>query len=95
MKGNFNIVADRQLFKESDILKGSGNAQSGILIGPQAGDISFAKVDAATAGFEDTGKQIKHRGLAGPIRSDQADQFTPADLDAVICQGSDTAETFI
>jgi len=94
MKGNFNIVEDRQFFKEPDILKGSGDAQSGILIGPQAGDISVVKVDATTGGFEDTGKQIKHRGLAGPVRTDQADQFTAADLDAVIRQGGDAAETF-
>jgi len=93
MKGNFNIVADRQLFKKPDILKGSGDAQGGILIGPQAGDISVVKVDAAAGGLEDTRKQIKHRGLAGPVRSDQADQFPPADLDAVIRQGGDAAET--
>ena len=94
MKGNFNIVEDRQLFKEPDILKGSGDSQGSILIGPQAGDISVVKVNTAAGGFEDTGKQIKHRGLAGPVRSDQADQFPPADFDAVICQGGDAAETF-
>ena len=93
MKGNFNIIEDRQLFKESNILKGSGHAQSGTLIGPQAGDIFVVKVDMATGGFEDTGKQIKHRGLTGPVRSDQTDQFTPPDLDAVIRQGGDAAET--
>ncbi len=94
MKGNFNIVEHRQLFKKSDILKGSGDAQRGILIGSQAGDISVVKVDTATGGSEDTGKQVKHRGLAGPVRSDQADQFTPMNFDAVICQGGDAAESF-
>ena len=94
MKGDFNIVENRQVLKESDILKGSGDAQSRILIGPQAGDILVVKADPASGGFEDSGQKIKNRGFAGPIRSDQADEFTPLDLDAVIRQGGDTAEPF-
>ena len=94
MKGNFNIVEDRQLFEESNILKCSGDAQRGILMGLQVGDISVFKEDTATGGFEDSGKQIKYRGLAGSVRSDQADQLTLADLDAVVFQGNDATESF-
>jgi len=94
MKGNFYIVEDSQLFKKSNILKGSGDTQSGVLIGPLPGNISVVKVDTATGGFENAGKQIKHGGLASPIGSDQADQFSMVDLDAIVCQGGDAAEAF-
>jgi hypothetical protein len=94
MKGNFNIVKNRPFLKESNILKGSGDAQSSTLIGSQAGDISVVEVDPATGGSEDTGKQVEYGGLAGPVGSDQADQFTLMNLDAVIRQGGDAAESF-
>ena len=93
MKGNFNIVKHRQLLKKPNILKCSGNTQSSALIGSQAGDISVIEIDTAPGGFENTGKQVKYRGLAGPVRSDQPDQFTLMDLDAVICQSGDAAES--
>ena len=94
MKGNFNIVKHRQFLKKSNILKGSGDSQSSTLIGSQAGNISVVKIDMASAGSEDTGKQVKYGGLAGPVGSDQADQFTLMNLDAVIRQGGDAAESF-
>ena len=94
MKGNFNIVKHGQFLKKSNILKSSGDAQGSTLIGSQAGDISVAEVDMATGGPEDTGKQVEYSGLAGPVGPDQTDQFTPADLDAIICQGGDAAESF-
>ena len=94
MKGNFNIVKHRQFLKKSNILKGSGDAQSSTLIGSQAGNFSVVEVNMATGGSEDTGKQVEYGGLAGPVGPDQADQFTLADLDAVIRQGGDAAESF-
>jgi hypothetical protein len=94
MKGDFNIVKDRQFLKKPNILKGSGDTQRSTLIGSQAGNIPVVEVDMATGGSEDTGKQVEYGGLAGPVGSDQADQFTPADLDTVICQGGDAAESF-
>jgi hypothetical protein len=95
VKGDFNIVKHRQFLKKSNILKGSSDAQSSTLIGSQAGDISVVEGDMATGGSEDTGKQVEYGGLAGPVGSDQADQFTLMDLDAVICQGRDAAESFL
>jgi hypothetical protein len=59
------------------------------------GNISVVKVDMATGGSENTGKQVEYGGLAGPVGSDQADQFPLMDLDAVICQGGDAAESFL
>ena len=51
--------------------------------------------DLARGGFFNTGHAIKKGGLAGAVRPDKADNFTPVNAEGDILEGFQAAETFV
>jgi len=76
-----------------------GNPKGNDALGGYPADVDFFAVAMGfvenTSAFrpQQSGNCAQHRCFTGPIGTDQADQFPLADLDAVICQGRDAAET--
>ena len=61
----------------------------------QAGDILAIQIDLAGAGCEQAVDDIKQRGLAGPVRADQAGNGAPRDLQAHAIDRVKAAETLM
>ena len=79
MQADGDIVDDRQVAEQADVLKGSRHAEARILLGSISRDVLAAEDDPPAARLEHAGQQIEGRGLAGTVRSDEADELARRD----------------
>ena len=66
------IIQHRQILKQTDILKGSGNTGFIDIYGFLPCNILSVQDDTSVVRLVYTGQQIEYRGFTGSVRSDQA-----------------------
>ena len=77
MLGDAEIIGNRQVRPEADILKGAGNAQGGNPVRAESRHFFPLDLNFSLNGPINSANKIKDRGLAGPVGTDQTDQFPP------------------
>jgi hypothetical protein len=87
-----HIVEHAQAVKESDILEGPGDPQSGHLVGLFLGDLRVQEADAAAGGQIGTGDHVEAGGLARAVGTDQAYQLAFFDGQAELGHCGQAAE---
>jgi hypothetical protein len=95
----FDVVYHCQVIKEADILKCTGDTQTGYRLGLLAaygdGAIPVGKYNPACRRFLNTGNTIKKRRLSRAVRSDKTNDLTAVDVEADIFKGLQTPKAFV
>ena len=78
VKTDCDIVDDRQVAEQANVLKGSRHAEAGIVLGAISRHVLAAKDDPAAARLQHAGQQMEGGRLAGTVRSDEAEDLASA-----------------
>src|SRR5699024_5895516 len=92
LHGGLDVVNDRHLFEQTDVLEGAGDAGTDDLVGLFAVHPLAAQVEGALGGHVDAGDQVEDGGLARAVGADQPHQLGLADLDVEIVHRLEPAE---
>ena len=76
---HLDVLLDRHLGEESDLLERATDSQPGDLVGLPAGRVHAADADAAGGGVEHAAGDVEERRLAAAVRADQPDDLALAD----------------
>ena len=77
-----DVLGDGHLLEDASGPGGRGPARRSMLLRPVAGDVDTVDRDACpSAGVEHAAGDLEHRGLAGAVRADQADDADRRDRD--------------
>jgi hypothetical protein len=99
MTAYLDVVYDRQVIKETDILKCAGDSQTGYRFGLFAADgdsaILAGKYNLAPGRLLNPGYAIKEGCLAGAVRSDQSNDLVAVDVKTDIFKGLQAAKAFV
>src|SRR6185503_5828795 len=77
-----NILFDSEAAKDRGFLRQVADAEPRALIHRQLGHVMAVEFDGAAIGLDQSGDHVEHRGLAGAVRTQQADRLAAADIDA-------------
>ena len=66
-----NVLQDCRLHEKVGLLEGTDQAFLGHLVGVQAGDALSLEKDATRGRGIETGQEVEHGGLPGPIGADE------------------------
>src|SRR5205085_5266684 len=77
-----DILLHGEAAEDRGFLRQIADAEPRALIHRQLGDVMAVKLDGAAVGLDQAGDHVEHRGLAGAVRTEQADRFAAADIDA-------------
>ena len=94
MIGDLDIVQDRQVGEQPDVLEGPGDAPLRDLVGFETDQAFAVELHLARCRFIDAGHQVESGGLAGAVRADQADQLALVDFHIEVGDRFQTAELF-
>ena len=92
VEGDFYVVQYGQFREQPDILESPGDAHLGHLIGFLPIDFLTVEGDDPFGGFIHPGEHVESRGLAGPVGTDQTDQFPLVDLHGQVGHGAQAAK---
>ena len=92
MIGNLHIINDGQLRKKADVLESPGHPQLRDLIGFLAIDADPIKGDIPFCRDVDPCNKVKGRCLAGPVWSDETDEFVFIDMHGKVRNGTQSAK---
>ena len=92
MHANLDIVDDRQVVVQADILEGPGDAHFADLVGGFSSGGKSVNHDVAPGGLVDIGQQVEHRGFTGAVGADQTGDLRPADGQVEVLHGLQAAE---
>jgi len=87
-----DVLPDRQVAEQSDVLEGAGDAGDGEGLGLRAGQLVLAEADAPPARPQHAGQQVEGGGLAGAVGADQAQHLAGRQPQRVVGQGDEAAE---
>ena len=87
-----DIVEHREIGKQRDVLEGAADADFGDLVRRAGQDALALEQDIALAGLIEPGEAIEERGLAGAVRSDQAEDLALVHVERHAVQRDDAAE---
>src|ERR1700712_5119749 len=76
------VLQQRGVWKQLDVLEGARNAEAGDLPGWRAGEVLILQDQLAGGRRVDTADQIEDRGLAGAVRADDGEHLAFADVEA-------------
>src|SRR5581483_3599130 len=89
-----NVLDGGHVVEQADVLEGAGDAAIDDLVGLEP-DNALAGEDQLAAGRrEQAGDDVEERGLAGPVRADQAEHLALFDLNGDAADGAQAAEDF-
>ena len=92
MKGHADILHNGKAIEQQIQLKGSDNPSFGDFMRLMAGYVVPIKNNFAAVWFEKAGNHIKKGGLAGPIRTNQSQDFTFFNMKVQGVYGENTAK---
>ncbi len=87
-----DVVQRGHALEERDVLEGAGNAGGRRLVGAHLAAGDPLPGHLALLGMIEAIDHIEHRGLAGPVRSDDRPDLAFTDIEADIGKGGDAAE---
>src|SRR5207248_5905421 len=79
--GDRHVLEDRELPERTRDLEGPRDAPVADRVGREAGQLLTEEDDRARRSPERAGDAVEHRGLAGAIRADQAEDLALHDLE--------------
>ena len=91
--GERHVFDERELAKRSRDLKRAGNALPADGVRSQAGDLGALETDRSVRGAQRAGNQVERRGLARPVRADEADNLPLTRLEGDLVDGEEPSET--
>ena len=74
MGGDKQVVSDAEILEKFQGLEGANQTQLGALVGLEYGKVVAVEVRCPRRGWNVARDGIDERGLAGPVRADQADE---------------------
>src|SRR4051812_14698677 len=77
-----DVLLDGETAEDRGFLRQIADAEPRALIHRQLGDVVAVELDRTAVGLDQAGDHVEHRGLAGAVRTEQADRFAAADIDA-------------
>ena len=89
-----NVVDHGFVLEHRQILERARDAEPRQPVGRKARDLPVLERDPACGRLEDPGDQVEHRGLAGAVRADQAEDLAAVDRKAHVGDGAQAAEPF-
>ena len=89
-----DILGHRQLAEEPDVLEGARDPSPSDFV-KNGGEFIRADLDSARCRGEHTGEEVQHRRLACPVRSDQPNDLTGADVKGDAGHGEYAAELLL
>jgi hypothetical protein len=89
-----NVIEHGEIEEEGGELKGSTDAFAGDEVGPKTRDVLSPVEDGTGSGGVESGNDIHHHGLAGPVGTDQAQKLARADREIDAIQGDQPREVF-
>ena len=92
MGADANVVEHRQIGKQRDVLEGAADADLGDPVRRTRQDARAFHQDIAGARLIESGEAVEQRGLAGAVRSDQAEDCTLVHVEGYAIQRDDAAE---
>ena len=92
MQAHLDVVDDRQLFEQADVLERAGHAHPVDLIGLFAGRGHSIDQDGAAGGLVNVGEQVENGGLARAVGADQASDLVAADHQVEAVHGGQAAK---
>ena len=92
MGADANIVHHREVGKQRDVLEGAADADLGDPVRRPRQDAGAFHQDVAGARLVEPGEAIEQRGLAGAVRSDQAEDCALVHVEGHAIQRDDAAE---
>ena len=87
-----NIVQNRHLVKQADVLEGAGNARMAGLNGRVVVDILLVEQDGAVGRLIHLGQQVENGGFARAVGADQTGDLGHADGQVEIVHRLEAAE---
>ena len=91
-EGDLHVVEHRHGLEQADVLKRAGNAGLYHLIGLLAVELLTAEVECPLRRHIHTGEQVKDRGLACTVRTDESHELALMDLHVEVRHGLQAAE---
>src|SRR5579883_2375069 len=92
MAADTDIVEHRHGAKQRQVLKRAADADRRHAVGRQGENAAPVEDDVAFPRRVETAEAVEQRGLAGPIRPDQAEQLAGADREGDAVERNDAAE---
>ena len=92
MAADADVVDHREVGKQRDVLEGAADADLGDLVRRPRQDAGAFHQDVAGARLIEPGEAIEERGLAGAVRSDQAEDGALVHVEGHAIQRDDAAE---
>ena len=90
-----DVVLDREPAEDRRFLRQIADAEPRALIHRQRRDIVAVEIDAPAIRLDQPGDHVEHRGLAGAVRSQQADRLAAAHVEAHALDHLAPAEAFL
>src|SRR4051794_23779301 len=90
-----NILFDGEAAKDRGFLRQITDAEPRALIHRQPGHVVAVQLDGTAIRLDQPGDHVEHRGLAGAVRTEQADGLASADIDADAAHDLAGAETLL
>jgi hypothetical protein len=87
-----NVVEDREIWKQRDVLEGAPDADFGDPVRPPPQDALAFQQNVARARLVEPAQAVEERGLAGAVRSDQAQDLALMHVERYAIQRNDAAE---
>jgi len=87
-----NVVDDGLVLEDRQILESASDAEARQRVRRELGEVLPVKKDLAGGWPEHRADEIKERGLAGAVRSDQTADLARFDLEADVLDGGQAAE---
>ena len=86
------VVDDRYLLEQPDVLEGPGKAEPADPVGAQTTDVAAVERDRARRQGKHSGDQVHDRRLAGAVRTDQPGHASGRHVEGDVIGGSHAAE---
>ena len=90
--GGLDVLKDRHLLKEADVLERPGDPERGDAIGGEPGGRGAVDVDRALGRDVDPGDEVEDRGLARAVGPDEPDKLLGQDRDVEVGDRRQPAE---
>ena len=81
MLGDQDVVEDRQIREETDVLEGPGDAELRNGIRRDAAEVAVVELHGTGGRGVDAGDAVERRRLTGTVRADQGDDLAAVDLE--------------
>src|SRR5437763_3322266 len=92
MAADLDVVEDRQLLEQPDVLERARQAEGGDVVRLASPRRLAVDEDLAVGGLIDAGEHVEDGGLSGAVRADQSDQLVRLEQEVEVAHRGEAAE---